>query len=76
MSNDKKNHWNNWIKRAGIRAIRTFAQSAIAGIGVASAMGTVDWKYVVSMASMAALISLLTSITGLPEVTMEDNLEK
>lgn len=57
-----------WIKKAAIRAGKTVAQAAIAGIGTAAAMGQVDWKCVVSASVLAGVISILTSIAGIPEV--------
>lgn len=63
-----KEYWIDWTKKAGIRAAKTVAQAAIAGIGAASAMGQVDWMYVLSAAGLAGVLSLLTSVTGLPEV--------
>ncbi len=57
-----------WIKAAGIRAIKTTAQAAIGGIGAATALGGVDWKLTVSTAILAGIVSVLTSVTGLPEV--------
>ena len=57
-----------WLKAAGIRAVKTVAQAAIAGIGTAAALGQVDWKYVLSASVMAGVISILTSIAGIPEV--------
>lgn len=57
-----------WFKAAGIRAVKTVAQAAIAGIGTAAAMGQVDWKYVVSASALAGVLSVLTSVAGLPEV--------
>ncbi len=63
-----KTYWINWVKKAGVRAIKTIAQAAIAGIGAAAAMGQVDWKYVLSAAILAGVLSMLTSIAGLPEV--------
>lgn len=57
-----------WLKAAGVRAVKTVAQAAIAGIGTAAAMGQVDWKYVVSASVLAGVISILTSIAGIPEV--------
>lgn len=63
-----KEYWKNWTKAAGIRAIKTIAQAAIASIGAAAAMGQVDWKYVVSASMLAGVLSLLTSVAGLPEV--------
>ena len=66
-----KDYWLNWIKKAGIRAVKTVAQAAIAGIGTAAAMGQVDWLYVLSAAALAGVLSLLTSVAGLPEVPKE-----
>lgn len=62
-----------WTKAAGIRAVKTVAQAAIAGIGTAAAIGQVDWKYVVSASVLAGVISLLTSIAGIPEAGPEDS---
>lgn len=67
-----KQYWIKWAKKAGIRAIKTVSQAAIAGIGAAAAMGQVDWKYVVSASVLAGVLSLLTSIAGLPEVTTDE----
>lgn len=58
----------DWVKKAGVRAVKTIAQAAIAGIGAAAAMGQVDWKYVLSASVLAGVLSMLTSIAGLPEV--------
>ena len=60
-----------WWKAAGIRAVKTIAQAAIAGIGTAAAMGQVDWKYVASASILAGVLSILTSIQGIPEVESE-----
>ena len=61
-----------WAKAAGIRAVKTMAQAAIAGIGAAAAMGQVDWKYVLSASALAGVLSMLMSITGIPEVEIEE----
>lgn len=63
-----KEYWVKWAKKAGIRAIKTVAQAGIAGIGTAAAMGQVDWKYVLSAAALAGVLSLLMSVAGLPEI--------
>ena len=56
-----------WIQAAGIRAIKTTAQTAVATIGTATCMGAVNWPLTVSSALLAGLLSLLTSVAGLPE---------
>lgn len=61
----------NWWKAAGIRAIRTLAQAAIGTIGASALITEVDWKVVVSASALAAVLSLLTSLAGLPEVEEE-----
>ena len=57
-----------WLKAASIRAIKTFAQTAVATIGTSAVLGDVDWLMVGSASLLAAILSLLTSISGLPEV--------
>ena len=58
----------NWLKAGLIRAIKTVAQTAVATIGTAATMGTVDWIAVGSTSVLAGVLSLLTSVAGLPEV--------
>ena len=57
-----------WIEAAGIRAIKTLAQTAVATIGTAAALESVDWRMVLSASVLAAVLSLLTSVAGLPEL--------
>jgi len=57
-----------WIKCAGVRAIKTMAQTAVATIGTASALGDIDFRLVISATIVAGVLSILTSIAGLPEV--------
>ena len=61
-----------WAKAAGIRAVKTMAQAAIAGIGAAAAMGQVEWINVLSASVLAGVVSMLMSITGIPEVESEE----
>jgi len=63
-------NYKEWLKAAGIRALRTVAQTALATIGVAAAIEEVNWLAVLSASALAGIISILTSIvTGLPEIT-------
>lgn len=66
--NELKNNTKKWIKAAGIRAIKTIAQTAVATIGTAAALDSVNWVMVVSASVLAGILSILTSIAGLPEV--------
>lgn len=63
-----KNNFLKWLKAAGIRALKTVAQTAVATIGTTAVLSEVDWKIVVSSAVLAGILSLLTSVAGLPEV--------
>lgn len=60
--------WKKWAKAAGIRAIKTVAQTAVATIGTSAAIGEVNWVLVGSSAALAGVVSLLTSVAGLPEL--------
>lgn len=64
----KKIFTKEWLKAAAVRAIKTFAQTAVATIGTAAVIGEVDWLMVGSAALLSGVLSLLTSIAGLPEV--------
>ena len=68
-------NWKTWLKAAGVRAVKTVAQSAIATIGTSAAMGEVNWVLVASTAAVAGILSLLTSVAGLPEVKAESEAE-
>lgn len=65
-------NWKLWIKCAAVRAVKTIAQAAVASIGAAVVISEVDWKYIVSASLLAGILSLLTSLAGLPEVDMEE----
>lgn len=62
-------NWKTWLKAAGVRAIKTIAQTAVATIGTSAALGEVNWIMVASASALAGVLSLLTSVAGLPEVT-------
>lgn len=66
-----KEYWANWIKAAAVRAVKTVAQTAVATIGTAAVIGDVNWVMVGSAAALAGVLSLLTSVAGLPEVPVE-----
>ena len=61
-------NWKLWIKAAGVRAVKTVAQTAVATIGTSAAMGEVNWLMVGSASLLAGILSLPTSVAGLPEV--------
>lgn len=67
----KKYNWKNWAKAAGMRAVKTVAQTAVATIGTAVALGDVNWIMVGSAAVLAGVLSMLTSVAGLPELETE-----
>ena len=61
--------WKSWIKAACVRAIKTVAQTAVATIGTSALLAQVDWRMVISASILAGVLSLLTSVAGLPEVS-------
>ena len=66
------NYWKNWLKASGIRAVKTVAQTAVATIGTSAVLGDVNWIMVASASALAVILSLLTSIAGIPEVKESD----
>lgn len=68
MEQEKKRDWMQWAKAAGVRAVKTVCQTAVATIGTAVAMGDVNWALVISASALAGVLSVLTSVAGLPEV--------
>ena len=68
MVNEKS---RKWLKAAGVRAVKTVAQAAIGGIGAATALGGVNWALVLSTAALSGIVSVLTSVAGLPEVRQQ-----
>ena len=67
-----KENFKLWIKCAGVRAIKTVAQTAVATIGTSVAIGDVNWAMVASASVLAGILSILTSIAGLPEVKEDE----
>ena len=63
-----KYNFKDWAKAAGMRAVKTVAQTAVATIGTAAVMGEVNWVMVASASALAGVVSLLTSVAGLPEL--------
>ena len=70
------NEFKTWIAKAGMRAIKTFAQTAASLITVGAVMSEVNWALVFSSAGVAAIYSLLTSLGGLPEIKLEKEVEQ
>ena len=66
-----KTYWVKWFKAAGMRAVKTIAQTAVATVGTAAVMGEVNWAMVGSAAALSGVLSLLTSVAGLPEVKLD-----
>ena len=64
-------NWQIWIKCAGVRAIKTVAQTAVGVIGASALISEVNWATVISAAALAGVVSLLTSVAGLPECKEE-----
>ena len=64
-------YWKKWLRAALIRAVKTMAQTAVATIGASAVMSAVDWAIVASASGLAGVLSLLTSVAGLPEVSHE-----
>lgn len=67
-----KTYWKNWFKAAGIRAAKTVAQTAVATIGTSAVIGDVNWIMVCSASALAGVLSLLTSVAGIPEIKVEE----
>lgn len=66
-----KNKFKKWLKAAGIRAVKTVAETAVATIGTSAVISQVDWRMVASASLLSGLLSLLISVKGLPELKEE-----
>lgn len=66
-----KEYWINWVKKAGVRAIKTVAQTFVATVGTAAVLQDVNWIMVLSASVLAGILSLATSVAGIPEVSTE-----
>ena len=66
-------YWKNWLKAAGIRAVKTVAQTAVSLISVGAVMSDIDWLMVGSASLLAGIVSMLMSVAGLPEVSAEES---
>lgn len=67
-----KEYLKQWAKAAGVRAVKTIAQTFVATIGTSTVLGAVDWKMVVSASVLAGVLSIATSISGLPEINVKE----
>lgn len=66
-----KEYWINWAKKAGVRAVKTVAQTFVATVGTAAVLQDVNWIMVLSASALAGILSLATSVAGIPEVSTE-----
>ena len=76
MTQEVKNYRLQWFKAAGVRAVRTFCQTAVATIGTALVLSDVNWIVVGSCSLLAAILSMHTSLSGLPEVEVPESMKK
>lgn len=75
MLKRSKEYWIQWTKAAGVRAVKTVAQTFVATIGTAAVLQDVNWTLVLSASVLSGIISLATSIAGIPEVAVTDETE-